>query len=130
MQALHDLNVERLEGVARGLDEEDAGVDAVVHNVHAVDLVLSIQVSIEALLNVVRDRPPRLVIVDKVSKPRGIHHSQAQADASLLNVGADGLDGDGLGNDVEAGSLALLGGVQRGVEQRVDKGRFSEAGFT
>lgn len=44
--------------MARGLDEEDAGVDPVIDNVHAVDLVLSIQVSVEALLDVVDNRAP------------------------------------------------------------------------
>ena len=42
VQALHHLNVQRLERMASGLDEEDAGVDTVVHDVHAVHLVLRI----------------------------------------------------------------------------------------
>jgi hypothetical protein len=33
-------------------------VDAVVNNVHAVDLVLSIQVGVETLLDVVDNRAP------------------------------------------------------------------------
>jgi hypothetical protein len=77
VKALHDLNIEGLQRVARRLDEEDACVDAVVHNVHPVDLVLGIQVSIKALLDIVRDWPPRLVIVDKVTEARGINNSQA-----------------------------------------------------
>jgi hypothetical protein len=58
METAHDLNVEGLEGVASGLNEEDTGVNAVVHNVHAVDLVLGIEVSIKSLLDVVNDRAP------------------------------------------------------------------------
>lgn len=130
VKTAHDLNVKRLEGVASGLDEEDASVDSVVNNVHAVDLVLGIEVSVEALLNVVGDGAPRLVVVDKVTESGGVDNSQAKADAGLLNVGADGLDGDSLGDDVEAGSLALLGGVQRSVEEGVHKGRLAEARFT
>lgn len=127
VQSSHDLDIEGLEGVARGLDEEDAGVDPVVDNVHPVDLVLGIEVGIEALLNVVHNGTPRLVVVDKVAEAGSVDNGQAKAHASLLNVGADGLDGDRLGNDVKARALALLGGVQGGVEERVDKRRLSEA---
>lgn len=130
MQALHDLDVQGLQGVASGLDEEDAGMDAVVNNVHAVDLVLGIEVGVKALLDVVDDGAPRLVVVDEVAEARGINNGQAETHAGLLNVGADGLDGDGLRDDVEAGALALLRGVEGGVEERVDEGRLAEARFT
>lgn len=126
VETLHDLNIERLQGVAGWLNEEDASVDAVVHDVHPVDLVLSIQVSIEALLDVVRDWPPGLVIVDEVTEARGINNGQSQTNAGFLDICADGLDGDSLGEDVETGPLALLGRVEGSVEQSVDKGRLSE----
>lgn len=113
--------------MASGLDEEDTRMDAVVNNVHAVDLVLRVEVSIESLLNVVDDGAPRLVVVDEVTEPGGIDDCQAKTNAGLLNVGADGLDGNGLGNDVEARSLALLGGVQGGVEECVYESRLAQA---
>ncbi len=37
----------------------------------------------------------------------------------LLDVCADGLDGNGFGDDVKARPLALLGRVERSVEQGV-----------
>jgi hypothetical protein len=77
VQAAHDLNIERLERVTSWLNEVDTSVDAVVNNVHAVDLVLGIQVCIEALLDVLNDWAPGVVIVDKVSETRGVDHSQA-----------------------------------------------------
>lgn len=107
MKPAHNLDVKWLEGVASWLEEVDASVDAVVNNVHAVDLVLGIEVGIEALLDVIDDWSPGLVVVDKVSKARGINNSQAKTDAVLLNIRAQGLDGNSLGDDVEAGSLAL-----------------------
>lgn len=126
VETLHDLNVERLQRVASGLDEEDTCVDTVVHDVHPVDLVLSIQVSIEALLDVIRDWPPGLVVVDEVTEARGINNGQAQANTGFLDICANGLDGDSLGQNVEARSLALLGRVKGSVEQSVYKGRLSE----
>lgn len=126
VETLHDLNVERLQRVASGLDKEDTCVDAVVHDVHPVDLVLSIQVSIEALLDVIRDWPPGLVVVDEVTEARGINNGQAQANTGFLDICADGLDGDSLGQNVEARSLALLGRVEGSIEQSVYKGRLSE----
>jgi hypothetical protein len=130
VQAAHDLNVEGLEGVASGLDKVNASVNTVVNNVHAVDLVLSLEVGIEALLNVLDNGSPRVIVVDKISEARSVDDGQAETDSVLLNVGADGLDRDGLGDDVGTGTLAFLGGVERGVEQSVDQGRLSEARFT
>lgn len=76
MQSAHDLNVQWLQSVASWLDEVHTSMDAVVNDVHAVDLVLGIQVGIESLLNVINNWPPRLVIVDKVTKAWGIDHCQ------------------------------------------------------
>jgi hypothetical protein len=130
VQTLHHLDVKGLERMAGGLDEEDASVDTVVNNVHPVDLVFGIQVGIEALFNVVHNRPPRFVVVHEVTKAGSVNYRQSETNTGLLNVCADGLDGNRLGNDVEAGFLALLGWVQRGVEEGVDKRRLSETGFT
>lgn len=47
----------------------------------------------------------------------------------LLNVCADGLNGNGFGDDVEARSLALSRRVERSVEQSVDQRRLAESGF-
>jgi hypothetical protein len=129
VQAAHDLDIERLERVTSGLDEVDAGVDAVVDNVHAVHLVLGIQVSVETLLDVLGDWAPGVVVVDKVTETRSVDNGQAKADAVFLDVGADCLDVDGLGSEVERGLLALLGRVKGGVEKGVDQGGLSEAGL-
>lgn len=107
MKSAHNLDIKWLEGVASWLEEVDASVDAVVNDVHAVDLVLGIEVGVEALLDVIDDWSPGLVVVDEVPESRGINNSQAKTDAVLLNIRAERLDGNSLGNDVEAGSLAL-----------------------
>lgn len=129
VQLLHDLNIERLERVAGRLDEVNNSVDTVVNNIHAVDLVLSIKVGIKSLLNVLNNRIPRFVVVDEVTESGCINDGQSEADAVLLDVGANGLYRDSLG-DIDARRLALLGRVQGGVEQCVYKGRLSEARFT
>jgi hypothetical protein len=130
MKSAHDLDVERLQGVAGGLDEVHAGVNSVVHDVHPVDLVLGIKVGIETLLDVIHNWSPRLIIVDEITKARGINNSQTQANAILLDISTDGLYGDGFWDDVETGSLAFPRGVEGGVEQGVDQGRLSKSGFT
>lgn len=107
MQAAHDFNVERFQGVACGLNEVDAGMDSVIHNVHSVHLVLGLEIGIESLFNVLHNGSPRVIVVDKISKAGGINHSQAQTDAIFLNVGADGLNRDRLWDDVQARALAF-----------------------
>ena len=126
MQFLHDLHVQGLQRVARGLDEEDHSVDAVIHNVHAVDLVLRIQVCIESLLDVLDNWIPRFIIVNEVTETRGIDDRQPQTDTVLLDIRADRLYVDGFGQ-LETRGLTLLRRVQRSVEEGVHEGRFAES---
>ena len=130
VKAAHNLDVERLQRVPSGLDEEDAGMDTVVHDVHAVDLILRIKVGIVTLLNVVDNGPPRLVVVHEVAEAGCVDDGQTETDTGFLDIGTDGLDRDGLGYYVKARPLAVLGRIQRGVEESIDKRGFTETGFT
>lgn len=58
MESSHDLNIQGLQRVTSGLNEENTGVNSVVNNVHPVDLVLCIKIGIESLLNVVHNWSP------------------------------------------------------------------------
>ena len=58
MKSAHNLDIKWLEGVASWLEEVDASMDTVVNDVHAVDLVLGIEVGVEALLDVVDNWSP------------------------------------------------------------------------
>src|SRR5947209_161180 len=58
MQPSHDLNIERLQRVASGLDEINASVDPVIDDVNTVHLILGVKISIEALLDIVGDGAP------------------------------------------------------------------------
>lgn len=104
-------------------------MDAVVNNVHAVDLVLGVEISIESLLNVVDNWSPRLVVVDEVSKTWGVNNGKTKTDTVLLNIGAYRLDGHGLWDDIKTWSLALAWWVQRSVKESVDQSRLSETGL-
>lgn len=130
MKTAHNLDVEGLQGVTGWLNKVHTGMDTVVNDVHAVDLVLSIEVGIETVLNVLHNWSPGLVIVHKVSKTRSIHNRQSQTHTVLLDIGAERLNGDGLWDDVEAWSFALTRWVERGVEERVHQSGLSEARFT
>lgn len=111
------------------LNEKYTSMNSVVDNVHAIDLVLGIEVCIISTLDIVNNGTPGLIIVDKVTKSRGVNHSQAETDTSLLDVGADCLDLDGFGDDVVTRTLAFSGGVQRRVEKRVDQSRLAKTGL-
>lgn len=89
VQPAHDLNIERLQRVTSGLNEVNACVNTVVDNVHAVDLVLGVEVGIETLLDVLHDWAPGFVVVHKVSKARCVNNGESQTHAIFLNVGAD-----------------------------------------
>ena len=89
VQPTHDFDVQRLQGVTSWLDEVDTCVNAIVDNVHAVNLVLGLKVCIKSLLNIFHNWPPRIIIVDKVSKTRCVHHSQSKPHSIFDDVGAD-----------------------------------------
>lgn len=89
MKSAHHLNIQGLQGVASGLDEEDASVDAVVNDIDTVNLVLSIEIGVKALLNVVDNGAPGLIVVDEVTETWGVDHGEAEAHTSLLNISAD-----------------------------------------
>jgi len=93
--------------MAGWLEEVDASMHTVVNNVHAVDLVLGIEIGIESLLNVINNWSPGLVVVDKVSEARRVNNSQTKTDTVLLDICAYGLDGNGLWDNVKTWSLAL-----------------------
>ena len=108
MQSAHDFHVQGLQRVTRGLDEIDAGVDPVVDNVHSVDFVLSVEICIKTLLDVLDDWTPGLCVVHKVSKARRVNHGESQTHAILLNVGADGLDCNCAWRKIETWLFRLL----------------------
>ena len=89
MKATHDLDIKGLQGVASRLNEVDAGMNPVVHDVHSIDLVLGFQVGIKSLFNVLHDRSPRIVIVHEISKAGGIDNCQAEANAILFDICTD-----------------------------------------
>lgn len=59
------------------LDEVYASVDAVVHNIHPIDLVLGLEIRVKSLLDILYDWAPRVVIVDKVAKAGCVNHCQS-----------------------------------------------------
>lgn len=129
MQAAHDFDVKRLERVASGLNEVDTRMNAVIDNVHSVDLVLGLKICVESLFNVLNDRTPGVIVVDEVTKAGGIDDCQSESDSVLFNVGTDGLNGHGLWDDVKTRALAFTRRVEGGVEESIDQSRLSETGF-
>jgi hypothetical protein len=58
MKSPHNLDIQGLQGVASGLDKVYTSVNAVVNDVHAVDLVLGFKVGIKTLLDIVDNWTP------------------------------------------------------------------------
>jgi hypothetical protein len=61
-------------------------MNTVINHLHPVDPVLLLQVRVESRLDVVEDRLPALLVVDKVSVSRRVYDRQTQADSILLDV--------------------------------------------
>ena len=129
VQSAHDLDIQGLQGMAGGLDEVDACVDSVIHDVHPVHLVLRLEVCVKALFNVLDDRAPRIVVVNEIAESWCVHHCQTETHSVLFNVCADRLDGHSLWDDVEAWALALLRRIQGRVEEGIDQSRLAQTRF-
>lgn len=76
MQSPHNLDIQGLQRVAGRLDEVHASVDPVVDNIRAVDFILRIQISIKALLDVIDNWAPRLVVIDEITETGGVYDSE------------------------------------------------------
>ena len=76
MKSAHNFNVQWLQSVTRWLNEVNTSVDTVVNDVHAIDLVLGIQVGIKSLFDVIHNWSPRLIVVNEITKAWGINNGQ------------------------------------------------------
>jgi len=88
------------------LDEVQAGMNAIIHDLLPVDAVFLFQVRVETGFNVLDNRFPArmeyvrvrremisekkvdlpVIIVDKVTEPRGVNDGKAETDTILLDV--------------------------------------------
>lgn len=126
-QLLQHDNVNRLERVTRGLDEEQAAVDARV-----LDVPLTLggeflpQVRGVLVLDVLDDRIPAAVVVDQVAVAGGIDNVQPQTDAVLLDDVRNRLDLGG-GADRLIGVEPTLGLDEVRGKDGVDQCRLAQA---
>lgn len=72
VKTLHHLNVQRFERMTSGLDKIDACVYPVVDDSGSVDLAFRIKIGIKAIVDIINDCTPRLIIVDEFPKPWSI----------------------------------------------------------
>jgi hypothetical protein len=76
-QLLHNLNVERLQGVPGGADEVKAGVDTEVDLVGAARLLFLQHVRLMLVVEKLDDGLPRVAVVDIVTEARGVDDGKA-----------------------------------------------------
>ena len=129
-QLLQHDNVDGLEGVTRGLDEEEAAVNA---GVLQVTLALSGQLLAEVctvlVLDVLDNGIPASVVVDEVAVAGSIDDVQAKSHAVFLDDMGDRLDLSG-GTDWVVGGHATLGVHEMRRKDGVDQCGFPETGLT
>lgn len=102
--------------VAGRFDKVDAGVDAVVGQLLAVDPVLGLEVRVEPGLDVVEDGLPALRVVDKVAVARRVDDGEPKPYAILLDVCAPWSDLCGRhGNDDDEPAEMLWTEMVRGL---------------
>lgn len=125
-QLLEHNNINGLQGVTRGLDEEEAAVNAGIRDVAlALGGKLLAEVGGVLVLDVLDDRVPAPVVVDEVAISRGVDNVEAQTHAVLLDDVRHSLDlgclADGL---VRLSATLGVDEVRR--EDGVDQRRLAE----
>lgn len=83
-QALHDLNVQGLQGVSSCADEIQARVDTHVNLVCSAGLLLLQHVRLMLVIQELDNRLPGIAVVDVVTKSGGINNGQANYTAQWL----------------------------------------------
>lgn len=143
-ELLHNLNVERLQRVARRADEVEAGVDTEVDLVSTARLLLLQHVRLVLVVEELDDGLPRVAVVDVVSEsrrvddgkadwsrqsgPKGIScHTVHTLEELLLELGLGDFNLDRLVHLLVVSSLVVGIVLDCRREERVDEGRLSEA---
>lgn len=125
-QLLQHDNIDRLQGVTSGLNEEQAAVNAGVLNVLvAVGCELLTQVGGVLVFDVLDDGVPAAVVVDQVAVAGSVNNVESESDAILLDKVGHRVDLGG-GSDDLVGHQATLGLNKVGGEDSVDEGRLSK----
>lgn len=75
-QALHDFNIEGLQGVSGGSDEVQASVHTHVNLVGTAGLLLLEHVRLMLVIQELDDGLPRITVVDIVAEAGGINDSE------------------------------------------------------
>lgn len=76
-EALHDLDIQGLQGVAGRADEVQAGVDTEINLVLTARLLLLEHVRLVLVVEELDDGLPRVAVVDIVAESRGVNDSQS-----------------------------------------------------
>ena len=103
-EALHDLNVERLEGVASRADEVQAGMHTEVDLVVSARLLLLEHVRLVLVVNKVDERDPAVAVIHIVAKAGRVDNREVHTELLFLQLGTDHIDLDSL---VELRHMAL-----------------------
>jgi hypothetical protein len=76
-QTLHDFDIKRLQGVAGGANEVEAGMDTEVDLVRSAGLLLLQHIRLMLVIEELNNGLPRIAVVDVVTKSRGVDNGKA-----------------------------------------------------
>jgi hypothetical protein len=120
-QALHDLDVERLESVSSRADEVKTGVYAKVNLLRSPRLLLLKHVALVLVVQELDNGLPAVTVVHVVSETRCVNNGQADLEELLLQFGLGDLNLDGLvdllGETSAVVGVVLDGGAKKGVDE-------------
>jgi len=143
-QTLHDLNIQRLQGVTSRADEVKAGVDTKIDLVLTARLLLLQHVGLMLIIQELDDGHPRVAVVDVVTETGSVDNGEADCHKSatasrtysdrkltleelLLQLSLGNLDLYGLVDLLLVPALVVGIVLDRSGEKGVDEGRLAQA---
>lgn len=126
-QALHNLNVQRLESMAGRTNEVQASVDSQINLLRTLWLLLLEHVTLVLIIEELNNWLPAVTVVDVVSKTRRVDNRQADLEELLLQLGLGDFNLNGLVNLLGMASAVVGVVLDGGAEKSVDKGGLAES---
>ena len=124
-QALHHLDIERLQSVSSWADEVQASMHAQVNLVCSAWLLLLKHVALVLVVQEFYDWLPAVAVVHIVTESRGVNDGQADLEELLFQLGLGDLNLDGLVNLLRVTSAVVGVVLDGGRKEGVDEGRLS-----
>ena len=133
MESSHEFDIDGFKRVSGGLNKIDTRMNTIINNIRPVRFILCLKIRIKSRFNTFQNGFPTLktvnkqflqrdipiLVVDEISKSRGINNIKSQSNTVFFNIGTDSTDIDRLWNLDRSRPTCITRSIQAGIEQSI-----------